>query len=382
MKGPFFAIVGDTWRQSKHQMVLLVLLMLLAMTVPLLTLFIKVSKGPDGTEFLTVRFEEEGRAQRGFDQGWDGLYADALKQEIGLTDEIRQGRRKVEEAADRLSVVDFQLKQLEHEKAPEARLASTRDARRDAEVTLDEITANWKGLMTTERDRVDQLLNERTAKMSRLQKGVEYWLSGAVTLIYILSMLGFIAVSAGYVPLMIEAGSIDLVLSKPIRRWHLFYGKYVGGLLLYSIALVAAYVVVFLGVGAVSGVWHWPFFYALPMTIFSLGLLYAIVGWVGLWTRSTTMAMVIGYLYYLVVDTAVAFLADPTATPFLAEMPGVEAMADLVKHTFPSFKWLRESAEATVFSVWVFPWQHVVVGAVWLVVCLGTAFNRFRINDY
>jgi hypothetical protein len=24
----------------------------------------------------------------------------------------------------------------------------------------------------------------------------------------------------------------------------------------------------------------------------------------------------------------------------------------------------------------------VVVGVIWLVVCLGTAYNRFRINDY
>jgi ABC-type transport system involved in multi-copper enzyme maturation permease subunit len=236
--------------------------------------------------------------------------------------------------------------------------------------------------MNEERERVDKLLAERTASISMLQKGVEYWLSQAATMLFIIAMLGFIAACAGYVPAMIEAGSIDLVLSKPIRRWHLFFGKYIGGLLLISAALLAVYVAVFTGTGLVTGVWHWPFFNALPMTIFSLALLNAIVGWVGLWTRSTSMAMVIGYVYYLVVDTAVALLADPAAAPFLNELKGVGALAEFVKATFPSFKWLRESAEASIFSVWFFPWKHLVVGAIWLVVCLGTAYNRFRINDY
>jgi ABC-type transport system involved in multi-copper enzyme maturation permease subunit len=201
-------------------------------------------------------------------------------------------------------------------------------------------------------------------------------------MLFTIAMLGFIAAGAGYVPAMIEAGSIDLVLSKPIRRWQLFFGKYIGGLLLISVALLASYIVIFVGVGLVTGVWHWPFFNALPMTIFSLALLNAIVGWVGLWTRSTSMAMVIGYIYYLVVDTAVGLLSDPAAAPFLNELKGVAELSEFVKLTFPSFKWLRESAEASIFSVWFFPWKHVVVGMIWLVVCLGTAFNRFRINDY
>ncbi len=382
MKGPFWAIMGDTWRQSKHQMLMLVSLMLLAMTVPLFTLTIQVQHAPDGSPFLSTRWSDEGRAQRGFDAGWDGLYADALKQEIGLTEDIRLGRRGVEDAAARLEEADYRLKKLTNDNAPKAVLADAANVRRDAEADLDERTAQWRALMKDERDRVDRTLNERTASISRLQKGTEYWLSGAVSMIYTLSMLCFIAVVAGYVPAMIEGGSIDLVLSKPIRRWQLFYGKYVGGLLLFSVAIALLYLLVFTGVGAVTGVWHWPFFYALPMTLFSLALLNAIVGWVGLWTRSAAIAMVIGYIYYLVVDTAVGLLADPAAVPYLAELKGIKELSEFVKLTFPSFKWLRESAEASMFSIIVFPWKHIVVGLTWLVVCLGTSFNRFRINDY
>lgn len=382
MKGPVFAIIGDTWRQSKHQLVLLMLIAMMALTVPLLVMPIQVRTAPDGTEFLDMRFVQEGRATRGFDVGWDGLYADAIKQEIGLTEKIREGRKKVGDATDALEAANFRLKRLEFEKAPADVIAAAEAQRRNSEIYLDQATAEWRADMNEERRRTDEQVELRTSSISRLQKGVEYWLSQAVTMLFIISMLGFIAASAGYVPSMIEAGSIDLVLSKPIRRWELFFGKYVGGLLLISTTLLVVYVLVFVGVGVVSGVWHWPFFFALPMTVFSLALLNAIVGWVGLWTRSTSMAMVIGYVYYLVVDTAVALLADPAAAPFLNEIKGVEQLANFVKLTFPSFKWLRESAEASMFSIWFFPWKHVIVGGIWLVVCLGTAFNRFRINDY
>jgi ABC-type transport system involved in multi-copper enzyme maturation permease subunit len=195
-------------------------------------------------------------------------------------------------------------------------------------------------------------------------------------------MLGFIAACSAYVPSMIEAGSIDLVLSKPIRRWHLYFGKYVGGLLLYSLLMVGCYLEVFIITGIRIGVWHWPFFNALPMTIFSAGLLYALIGWVGLWTRSAGLAMVVGYVYYLVVDTAVGLLGDSTVEPLMRGISGFRDLVEFTKLTFPSFRWLREAAESGIYSVFVFPWKHVVVGAIWLVVCLGTAFNRFRINDY
>jgi len=382
MKGPTLAIIGDTWRQSKNQLVLLVLILMLMLTIPLFTLTMRVYEAPDGSKFLGMRGSEQGSMQRGFDQGWDGLYADALKQEIGLGETIRDQRVAVADATKALEQADFRVKRLEFQKAPEAAIQAARNSRRDAEIHLDELTGAWRSSMNEERERTDKLLEERTASIDKLQKGVEYWLAQAVTMLFTIAMLGFIAAGAGYVPAMIEAGSIDLVLSKPIRRWQLFFGKYIGGLLLISVALLASYIVIFVGVGLVTGVWHWPFFNALPMTIFSLALLNAIVGWVGLWTRSTSMAMVIGYIYYLVVDTAVGLLSDPAAAPFLNELKGVAELSEFVKLTFPSFKWLRESAEASIFSVWFFPWKHVIVGMIWLVVCLGTAFNRFRINDY
>jgi ABC-type transport system involved in multi-copper enzyme maturation permease subunit len=379
--GPFLAIVGDTWRQSKHQWVLLVLIGLIAVFALFAAGCPSVREAPDGTPFLTT-WNARATDQSGFEAEWERLYATSLRRELGYDDRLAAQRRDINKVIDRFQEVDFEIKRLES-RAPDApELPQLRDQRRALEREIDLRNDETRGIEAFVRQEVNRRTAEQTAALSPLQKGVECWLSSTAVLLFMVSMIGFIAACAGYIPNMIESGGVDLVLSKPIRRWHLFFGKYVGGLLLYAGVLLAVYVFLFVAMGVRTGVWHWPFFLALPVTVFSLALLYAIVGWVGLWTRGTAMAMVIGYVYYLAVDTAIGYLGDRSAMPFLGDSEFFEKLGDITRMTFPSFVWLRRSAEAAVYSLEVLPWQHIGVGAAWLVICLATAYNRFRINDY
>lgn len=374
----FLAIVHDTWRQSKHQWVLIVLIAMMGILAIFAVAAPEVRKAPDGTEFVTMSWARE-TDQAGMEMGWKGLYADALKDELDFYEAERERSKQVNYMLDDRDALSYEIETLKANDPDSPELAKLRDELR----ALDQQIDRFQRAARTERlrviEQVNAMVEERTADIPELTKGVEYWLSGMAYAIFIISMVGFIAACAVYIPNMLEHGSVDLVLSQPIRRWQVYFGKYVGGLVLYSMALVLVYIVIFIGVGVRTGVWHWAFFGALPMTIFSLALLYSIIAWVGLWTRSTAMAMVVGYVYYLVIDTAVGHLGS---LPFIEDFPAIEQMAKVLKYTFPSFVWLRESAEAAVLSVNVFPWQHVGVGALWLFICLATSYNRFRINDY
>jgi len=377
----FLAIIGDTWRQSKHQWVMIVMLVILALTIPMTVLQIELREAPDGTPFVTTIWERPN-AQRGMETGWNGLYADALRHELGYEDELTKGRRQVSDELDKFNGYDFEYKRLIAQGAPDEEIERVGNLRREAQQRAEFMQEENRNLSLFVTRQVNETLRERTEHIDDVQRGIEFWLASMAQFIYTISMLGFIAVCAGYIPNMIASGSIDLVLSKPINRWQVFFGKYVGGLVLFSLALIIVYIAIFVGVGLRLGFWHWQFFGGLPMTLFSLALLFAIVGFVGLWTRSTGMSMVIGYVYYIVVDTAVAVLTDRGAYPFISDIQWLENWVEIVKFTFPSFHWLRKSAEAAVFSIVVIPWHQVVVGVVWLVIALGTAYNRFRINDY
>lgn len=376
-----FAIIHDTWRQSKNQWVMLLLIGVVGLFVPFVVLFPQVRQAPDGTEFLGTVFLKES-AQNGMETGWNGLYADALRDEMGYDEEIKERSSNLNKSLDALQDLDYEISLLQHNDPDNPEIKTMIDRRRELELVRDKSSRELSDLRKYVQEEVRRLTRERTENISKMQKGVEFWLSSAAQFLFMVSLLVYIFVCAGYIPNMIESGSIDLVLSKPIRRWHIYFGKYLGGLLLYSVVLFIAYVLIFVGIGFKTGIWHWKFFGALPMTLFSLALLFSIIAWVGLWTRSTLMSAILGLVYYVIVDSAIGYLGDLGGTPFLANVPAIEAMAEFVKFIFPSFVWLRESAEAAVLSVYVFPWKHLIVGTVWLVICLGTSYNRFRINDY
>lgn len=378
---PFLAMLRDTWRQSIHQWVLLMLIAIIVLFTALIVIMTEVRQAPDGSEFVALTYHPE-RAQAGFEAGWQGVYADSLKAKWGYNDQIDDANEALGDSIDAFEDVDFRVKRLEAQNPDSPELQELINQRRNAQEMMDQRRAELSEIRTAANNRVNEYIDRRTAEMTKLEKGVERWMSEITAFLFTISMLGFIAACSMYVPNMVESGSIDLVLSKPVRRWHVYFGKYVGGLLLYSLVLVAAFVIIFLGIGAKTGVWHFRFLAGIPMTIFALALLFSIIAWVGLWTRSTAMAMVIGYVYYLVVDTAIGHLDEIGGTPFLANIPGLKQMAAIVEYIFPSFVWLRESAESTSLSVLVFPWHHVIVGMIWLIICLGTSYNRFRINDY
>jgi ABC-type transport system involved in multi-copper enzyme maturation permease subunit len=377
----FLAIIGDTWRQSKHQWVMVVMLFVLALTIPMAVLQIELREAPDGTP-IVIPINWPEHTQRGLERDWNGVYADALRHELGYDEELAKGRRNVSDKLDEFSALDFHLQRLIAQGAPEEEIQAVADARREAQQRAEFLQEQNRELSAFVNSEVNRQIRERTEGISDLQRGTEFWLASMAQFIYTIAMIGFIAICAGYIPNMIAAGSIDLVLSKPVKRWHIFFGKYVGGLILFSLALIVIYIAIFVGVGFRIGVWHWQFFGALPMTLFSLALLYSIVGFVGLWTRSTGMAMVIGYVYFVVVDTAVGVITDRGAYPGIAEIEWLEAWVEVIKATVPSFHWLKKSAESAVFSIVMVPWQQVGVGVAWLVIMLGTAYNRFRINDY
>ena len=375
-----WAIFRNTWQQSKHQWVMLLVIFMFVVMIVSQLFRVEVKDGPDGEPFLAYAANEF--QQEGVEREWNGLYADAVKQELGYTEGLEKTRLKVEEAISDLDKANWMEKEAVRRGESEEVQIQKSDERRIAEINLDTKNSKWKSQMKYLNEEVRREVDRRSKRFSRLEKGMEAHMGSLAFALCWISLLGFVATSAGYIPNMIDSGSIDIVLSKPINRWQLYFGKYLGGLGLFSALVSVVWVVAFVVMALKTGIWQWSFFYALPFVLFSMALLYSIIAWVGLWTRSTSMAMVLGYVYLIVVDTVISILGKPNSVPGLTDQPIFRELAVFIQGGFPSFKWLMEGSEAAVYSVPFIPWHTVIVGAVWLVICLGTSYNRFRINDY
>src|SRR5262249_35498647 len=83
-----------------------------------------------------------------------------------------------------------------------------------------------------------------------------------------------VLVTASMIPQTFEAGSVDLLLSKPINRSLLFLAKFLGGCVF--IAINAAYLIggLWLIVGLRFGLWNERLLLAIPLYLFLFSIYY------------------------------------------------------------------------------------------------------------
>lgn len=107
--------------------------------------------------------------------------------------------------------------------------------------------------------------------------------------------------TAGVIPDALEKGTVDLYLSKPIARWQLLLGKYLGG-----VAVMFLNISYFIGglwliVGLKVGVWNMRFLAGALIMSYVFASLYAVVTLFGVLTRNMAIAIIAGILYLILV---------------------------------------------------------------------------------
>jgi ABC-type transport system involved in multi-copper enzyme maturation permease subunit len=377
MSSAVWATLVDTWRQSRQQGVYLLLASVLLLVSVGAVFLVKAYPASGGARVLWLRGQEHPTA--GFEQQWDQTYRQALEGPR-MAEVLTGPGRKAAEASAALGEANRRLARARLEARPEAEQKALERAAQEAQTRAENQTSEYRRLEEDINLHAQAEVDRRSPGISPLGKGVEVWLSEAAGLVFFLTMLGFIGASAGYFPGLMQAGAIDLVLAKPISRLELVMGKYLGGLGLCAVALFASELVMLVGLGLGTGVWSWGILRALPVTLFSAGLLYSVVMAIGVVTRSTALAMLGGYVYYLVVDTLIRLLQSLDALGL-----GVQSLGEVARVSrlaFPSFGQLRSAAAASVLNIPIFDWQPILVGMAWLLGLLAFGYAAFRRIDF
>ena len=371
----FLAMLADTWRQAKQQIVFPLAMVLMGLFAIVWPMLVSVMPTPDGEYVLAPFYLDE--APIGFDAGWD-----AECERVLVGDKRREMTRAPFEEAQKAAI---------EVKTAEQRLAVARlqkagddvDKKLSAELKQAEqrFEAKQKALRVVEKqvgEEIRAVVEQRSPGLSRVHKGVQVWLSWGVYGLVYLSILGFIAAGSGFFPSMLATGAVDLLVSKPVRRYEIFFAKYLSGLALMAAALFGALVLLFVMMGFRTGIWHLRVFAAMPVLVFIIALIYAVVLCVGVITRSTPLAIVIGFAYYTVVELFVWGLQQfgPDAWAPLAKV------GETMRWTFPGFGRLNAAAGAAVWNLPILDWQPLIVGSVWLVVLLAAAYFWFERADF
>jgi ABC-2 family transporter protein len=109
-----------------------------------------------------------------------------------------------------------------------------------------------------------------------------------------------VLVTASMIPQTFEAGSVDLLLSKPVYRSGLFLAKFTGGCAF--IAINAGYFIVglWLILGLRIGLWNERLLWAIPLYLFLFAIYYGVSSLAGLIWRNAIVSVVLAVVFWLV----------------------------------------------------------------------------------
>lgn len=137
------------------------------------------------------------------------------------------------------------------------------------------------------------LFGQTSRKMTDVGRLVQQVHGGIATFLYTWGMALAVFASSGLVPTVLEPGRIELLLSKPIRRYQILLGRYVGNLAVVALNVTYLVVGVWLVFGAKTGVWSPNFLYAIATTIFIFAVLLSVVVLTGVLFESAAVSTMV-----------------------------------------------------------------------------------------
>jgi ABC-type transport system involved in multi-copper enzyme maturation permease subunit len=149
-------------------------------------------------------------------------------------------------------------------------------------------------------DGSDPASSELTLLFGAFRVSYRHYFEDAVQFLQLL-LAGFVADTAGvllaliwtagFLPGFLEAGSITVLLAKPVPRWSLLVGKYLG--VLGFVTLQAIFFVggTWLALGVSTGVWLPHYLLCVPVLFLHFAIFFSVSACLAVWTRSTVVCM-------------------------------------------------------------------------------------------
>jgi ABC-type transport system involved in multi-copper enzyme maturation permease subunit len=116
--------------------------------------------------------------------------------------------------------------------------------------------------------------------------------SGIANFIYSIGMCLAVFASAGLISAVFEPGRIELLLSKPITRYHILLGRYLGNILVVACNLFYLLFAVWIIFGIKTDVWHTGFLFAGVSTLFVFCVLLTVALLTGVLWESAAVSII------------------------------------------------------------------------------------------
>lgn len=124
--------------------------------------------------------------------------------------------------------------------------------------------------------------------------------TGFLTLSFNLILFFSLISASSFIPSMLEKGTIDLLISKPVSRFNILISKFSGAVIFVALSMVFLIGSIWLILSLKSGYWNPSFLIAILSLTSAFAVMYSITVVIGLTTQSSIISILVNFFMIFV----------------------------------------------------------------------------------
>jgi ABC-type transport system involved in multi-copper enzyme maturation permease subunit len=197
---------------------------------------------------------------------------------------------------------------------------------------------------------------------------------------YLLVLIFCIISSASFIPSMVDKGTVDLLLSKPLSRFKILLSKYLGAVIFVGISLIYFIGAIWLILSLKSGFWNFNFLFTILSLTFAFAVMYSIVVLIGLTTQSSIIAILVNLFLLFVICPILA--ARETVIFTFVTNDVVRFLFNFFYYIFPKPGEINDITIKLITNEPVASWQPVITSFLFCAAVMSYSVYYFSRKDY
>lgn len=212
-------------------------------------------------------------------------------------------------------------------------------------------------------------------ELQKILLGLE---SGVAVILFTAGIFLSLFATSNLIPSLLRPGNIDLLISKPLSRMQILLGRYLGALAIVAFNIFYLIVFSWLIISIKTSIWNWGFLLAGFIILLTFAILFALMTFLSLITRSGPFSLMITYLIVFI-------------SPFLLERDKIYALLsgkvygyllDGLYYYLPRVAELGNLTGILVRGHDAFQWSAILTSTIFAITMLMASAFIFNKKDF
>jgi ABC-type transport system involved in multi-copper enzyme maturation permease subunit len=213
--------------------------------------------------------------------------------------------------------------------------------------------------------------------LTEIKAAVQTVEAGFLTIAFPLILFFSLISASSFITSMVDKGTIDLLISKPVSRFKILTAKYFGATLFVGLSMVFLIGSIWLILAAKSGYWSPSFLLSILSLTLAFAVMYSISVFIGLTTQSSIISILVNFFLIFVFCPVLA--AREQLIFSLVKSDIVKFIFNFFYYVIPKPGEIKDVTVALIMGQDVPLWQGVVneagiTGPSWLSVITSVVF--------